>query len=149
MSSVLPRVGRELLWLLVAIGVVAIIGVGYLSMTPLHRDQKAQRQQRENEEVERALELYRINHGQYPDSFQGLGALVGKPASGVSPTGFPPKGYLTRQSAFIDAWGYPIHYASPGQHTSSYDLASWGADGKPGGAGANSDITNWGAEDAT
>lgn len=149
MGAVLLHVRQGLLWVFAAIGVIALAGFGYFAFTPVHENTQAQKQLRSNAELERALELFRINHGAYPSSIQGLGVLAGKPASGKLPPGFPPKGYLVRGSELTDVWGNAVHYESPGQHRPSYDLASWGADGKPGGAGADADIANWGAEDST
>ena len=149
MGTVLLRVRQGVLWVLAAVGVIALFVVGYFASRPIHENTQAQRQQRNNAELEHALELYHVNHGTYPDSSQGLGALIGKPTIGKLPRGFPPEGYLVRGLKLTDVWGNAIYYESPGHHQPSYDLASWGADGKPGGTGADTDITNWGTEDAS
>ncbi len=43
----------------------------------------------------------------------------------------------------VDPWGNPYHYSPVSQHGQDFDLASWGADGAPGGTGENADVTNW------
>ena len=42
-----------------------------------------------------------------------------------------------------DPWGNQFVYKYPGQHGDEPDIISYGADGQPGGAGANSDIVSW------
>jgi hypothetical protein len=73
------------------------------------------------------LEDYRSAHGRYPTTAEGLGGIQPRPQGPV-----PTK----------DPWGKAYNYSSPGVHN-DYDLASYGADGKPGGADLDSDITSW------
>ena len=42
-----------------------------------------------------------------------------------------------------DPWGNEYKYASPGTHSTAYDIVSLGADGREGGEGPNKDITSW------
>ena len=43
-----------------------------------------------------------------------------------------------------DGWGNPLQYRYPSQRKDvPFELWSYGADGKPGGEGDNSDIGNW------
>lgn len=74
------------------------------------------------------LERYRGVHGRYPSTDEGLAALTQLPGNPTVPS--------------TDPWGNAYHYRRPGLHN-DYDLASYGADGKPGGTGRNSDITSW------
>ena len=47
----------------------------------------------------------------------------------------------------LDPWGHPYIYKSPGEvNAESYDLLSYGRDGKPGGIGEDADLTSWGAD---
>lgn len=82
--------------------------------------------------IEQALKLYRLQHGRYPTTSEGLQALVQPGPNG--------KRYLDRVPK--DAWGRDFVYLSPGVH-GDFDLVSYGADGKPGGTGVDADITNW------
>ncbi len=84
-----------------------------------------------------ALDTFRLDVGRYPNSQEGLGALMQKPG-GVDRWDGP---YL-RKDLPPDPWGKPYVYKSPGDH-GVYDIISYGADGVPGGDGNNRDITSW------
>jgi general secretion pathway protein G len=91
--------------------------------------------------LDAALETYRMDNARFPTSDQGLVALV-KPPPDVRNA--PPGGYLREQRIPDDPWGNPYQYEAPGQHNPhTYDLWSFGADGSPGGSGADADIGNW------
>jgi len=82
--------------------------------------------------IEQALKLYRLQHGQYPSSSLGLKALVSEDKGG--------KRYL--DSLPKDAWGFDFVYLAPGVH-GDVDILSYGADGKAGGSEFDADIGNW------
>lgn len=82
--------------------------------------------------IEQALKLYRLQHGQYPSSSGGLKALVSSSKGG--------KHYLDALPK--DAWGFDFIYLSPGVH-GEVDILSYGADGKSGGSSFDADIGNW------
>ena len=88
-----------------------------------------------------ALDAYRLDNGGYPSTQQGLVALWEKPSMD------PPTNWRTpylRKPVPPDPWGRPYVYIFPGQQNpQGYDLVSYGADGKPGGAGDDADITSW------
>jgi len=90
--------------------------------------------------IESSLKLYKLDNLHYPTTDQGLEALVKKPTSGPAAKNWRQGGYL--DSLPIDPWGHPYQYLSPGQH-GDFDLYSLGADGQPGGTGADADIGNW------
>ena len=91
--------------------------------------------------LESVLELYRMDNARYPTTEQGLNALINE-VDGAK--GFPPGGYLQKRRIPEDPWGNPYEYEQPGQNnTHSFDLWSYGADGKPGGEGVDADIGNW------
>ncbi|SAI46259.1 general secretion pathway protein G [Bordetella ansorpii] len=83
-----------------------------------------------------ALKLYRLDQGRYPSESQGLKALAEKPATGANNW----HTYLDRLPN--DPWGKPYQYLNPGSH-SEIDVFSFGADGQPGGEGADADIGSW------
>lgn len=87
--------------------------------------------------IESALQLYKLDNLHYPTTDQGLEALVKPPTDTKN---WRQGGYLDRLP--IDPWNHPYLYLSPGQH-GAFDLYSLGADGQPGGTGANADIGNW------
>ncbi|CAG1004165.1 Type II secretion system protein G [Myxococcaceae bacterium] len=88
-----------------------------------------------------ALKLYRLDNQRYPTAEQGLLALVAKPAVPPVPPNWKPGGYLERLPN--DPWGFPYQYLNPGLR-GEIDVFSLGADGKPGGEGADADIGSWG-----
>jgi general secretion pathway protein G len=87
--------------------------------------------------LEKALDQYRLDVGRYPSTDQGLAALMTKPAGEERWAG----PYL-KKAAPPDPWGRPYAYKSPGEF-GDVDLASFGADGQPGGAGEAEDVTSW------
>lgn len=91
---------------------------------------------------ETALKLFKLDNGFYPDSQQGLEALIEKPSTGQIPQKYREGGYLEQKKIPLDPWGNPYMYVSPGLH-GDFDIVSFGADGKEGGEGKEADISNW------
>lgn len=85
--------------------------------------------------IEQALNLYKLDSGEYPTSEQGLEALVEEPTRGEVPRNWREEGYLERVPQ--DPWNNDFLFASDGR---SYVLRSLGADGKEGGDGYDADI---------
>jgi general secretion pathway protein G len=88
--------------------------------------------------METALNLYKLDNFVYPNTDQGLQALVSKPSGTPEPRNW--KQYMDRLSK--DPWGNEYQYLAPGIK-GTVDIFSLGADGQPGGDGANADIGNW------
>ena len=87
------------------------------------------------------LDSYRLDHGRYPTTAQGLLALWQKPT--IDPPASWSEPYL-RKPVPEDPWGRPYVYVAPGTvNPTRYDLLTYGADGLPGGTGENADITSW------
>lgn len=85
-----------------------------------------------------ALDAYRLDVGTYPNTSQGLSALVKNP--GAANWNGP---YLKKKDVPADPWDHPYKYACcPGQHD-DYDLWSEGSDGAPGGDGEAADVASW------
>lgn len=82
-----------------------------------------------------ALEMYRLDNRRYPDTQQGLEALVQRPPNGAD--NWNPEGYLGRLP--VDPWGKPYLYLAPGSK-GGYDLWSYGADGREGGDALDADL---------
>jgi general secretion pathway protein G len=91
---------------------------------------------------ETALKLFKIDNGYYPQTQQGLDALIEKPTTGRIPNKYRDGGYLELKRIPLDPWGNPYVYVCPGIH-GDYDIMSYGADGKEGGDGYDADITSW------
>ncbi|HEX6138428.1 MAG TPA: type II secretion system major pseudopilin GspG [Casimicrobiaceae bacterium] len=90
--------------------------------------------------IRQALKLYRLDNQRYPTTEQGLNALVAKPAEPPLPPNWKPGGYLEKLPR--DPWGRPYQYLNPGLK-SDVDVFTYGADGQPGGSGADGDIGSW------
>ncbi|THU04565.1 type II secretion system protein GspG [Lampropedia puyangensis] len=88
-----------------------------------------------------ALKLYRTDNMRYPTSDQGLQALVARPTTEPVPTKWS-RPYLDNAKLPKDPWGNPYVYVFPGVY-GEVDILSYGADGKPGGEGADADIGSW------
>ena len=86
-----------------------------------------------------ALELFRLDARVYPTTEQGLDALVNRPVLAPVPDRWAEGGYLGNLPE--DPWGNPYIYVAPGQ-SAPFDLTSYGADGAPGGAGIDADLSN-------
>jgi general secretion pathway protein G len=89
-----------------------------------------------------ALEIYRLERFNYPNSELGLRALL-RPEEDNYQSNLNTRGYIKRLPK--DPWGNDYQYAIPGDH-GEYDLFSMGADGEIGGEGINADIGNWDPE---
>ena len=80
-----------------------------------------------------ALESYRKDNGGYPDTEQGLKALIEKPTLSKIPKSWRAEGYLEKGIVPKDPWGNDYIYLSPGFRNKNFDIWSYGADGLPGG----------------
>ncbi len=85
------------------------------------------------------LDLYKLDTGRYPNSQEGLTALLTNPGN-VSNWNGP---YVKNADELKDPWRNNLIYKSPGDANRAYDLTSLGADGKEGGDGPNRDINSW------
>ena len=87
-----------------------------------------------------ALKLYKLDNQRYPTTEQGLQALIAKPTTVPAAPGCKTGGYLDMLPKY--PWGNSYQYLSPGVK-GEVDGFSYGADGQPGGSGADADIGSW------
>ena len=87
-------------------------------------------------DLDKSLELFKLDVGRYPTTSEGLQALVAKPASANGWNGPYLKGGLPS-----DPWGNAYRYANPGPQ-GGFEILSLGADNAPGGEGENADVRN-------
>jgi len=86
-------------------------------------------------DLDKALELYKLDVGRFPSTEEGLQALVQKPGTVAGGWNGPYlKGGLPN-----DPWGKPYRYQLTG---GAVEIVSLGADGAPGGDGENADVRN-------
>jgi len=78
-----------------------------------------------------AVFAYHSDHGRFPTTEEGLALLVSNGKSGA---------YFDPPVVPVDAWRNPLQYifTSSGEFT----ITSYGADGRPGGAGQNTDLSS-------
>ena len=87
-------------------------------------------------DLDKSLELFKLDVGRYPTNAEGLQALVTKPAAANGWNGPYLKGGLPS-----DPWGNAYRYANPGPN-GGIEILSLGADNAPGGEGENADVRN-------
>ncbi|GAB4090687.1 type II secretion system major pseudopilin GspG [Hydrogenophaga soli] len=87
-------------------------------------------------DLEKSLDLFKLDVGRYPSTDEGLQALVSKPAAAAGWNGPYVKGGVPN-----DPWGKPYKYTSPAAG-GGVEILSLGGDGAPGGEGENADIKN-------
>jgi general secretion pathway protein G len=126
----------ELLVVLVILGLLAgLVGPRVMKYLSTANTQTARLQ---IEDFSAALDMYRLEMGRYPNSNEGLNALVQAPP-GVNNWNGP---YLKKNVLPKDPWGNEYQYRAPGEH-GPFDIFSLGADGAPGGEGEDQDLVSW------
>ncbi len=141
MNNNVPAAARgfsliELLVVLVILGLLAGL-VGPKVMKHLG-GAKSDTAKLQIEDIGAALDVYRLETGDYPSNEEGLKALVENP--GDKPGWNGP--YLKKTVVPVDPWGREYHYQMPGEH-GDFDLYSLGKDNAEGGEGENADIVSW------
>lgn len=81
------------------------------------------------------LEIYKMEHSEWPSSDVGLAALSAPHAS-------PADAYFLPQDRLLDPWGHSYYLISPGPDGHPYEIVSYGADGAAGGTGEDADLTS-------
>ena len=87
------------------------------------------------EAIGNALELYRLDNGDYPSTDQGLEALVTQPSGYPEPRRWNSEGYLKKLP--IDPWDEPYLYFSEDR---TFEVYSLGSDRQEGGEGVDADL---------
>ena len=122
----------ELIVVLVILGLLAaVVAPRVYDKLAKGRDQIAKIQIKE---LEGALQMFSFDMGRFPNTSEGLDALVRNPGNSDSWKG----PYVTKELP-KDPWGKPYIYRSPGMH-GDFDLFSCGPDGADGG---DDDICSW------
>ena len=130
--------GFTLIEIMVVVVILGILG-GLVVQNIFGRTDQARvvAAQADIESISSALELYRLDNGNYPSTDQGLDALVNAPSGFPEARRWSPEGYL--KSLPIDPWDEPYLYFSEER---SYDVYSYGADRKEGGEGIDADLSS-------
>ncbi len=130
----------ELMVVIVILGILAGLVIPRIMGRP--EEAKRLKAKMQIESLETALRLYKLDNGMYPDTEQGLQALIEQPENGIVPKNWRKQGYLEKGRLPKDPWGNEFVYLSPGAHD-DYDIISYGADGVPDGEDKNKDINSW------
>lgn len=132
-----PVLGFTLIELLVVLAILTLLA-GLVGPKVLDKlgGAKAKTAAVQISEIEKALELFKLDVGRFPTNEEGLDALAQKPANASGWTGPYVKGGVP-----TDPWSKPYKYANPGPN-GGIEILSLGADGAPGGDGENADIRN-------
>jgi general secretion pathway protein G len=93
------------------------------------------------QQLESALEMYKLRNSVFPTTEQGLDALVNEPTIDPLPRNYPQGGFIRRLPA--DPWGNEYQLISPGE-LGIIDIFSTGPDGEP---GTDDDIGTWNIND--
>lgn len=133
--------GFSLLELMVVVVILSVLALAIVPRVIDRPDQaRAARAKSDIAAISNALGLYRLDNLNYPTTAQGLQALVSRPTTDPPAPNWAQGGYLARLPK--DPWGGDYQYLQPGVH-GDFDVFSYGADGQPGGSGADADIGSW------
>ncbi len=127
----------ELMVVIVILGLLATVVV--LNVLPQGDRARMEKAKSDIATIEAALDTYKLQNLNYPATSEGLAALLTAPPS-ADVTRYQKGGYIKKLPK--DPWGRDYLYAMPGTH-GDIDIWSYGADGKEGGEGVNSDIGSW------
>jgi general secretion pathway protein G len=129
----------EIMVVIVILGILASLIVPRIMSRP--EEAKIVKAKQDVRAIESALELYKLDNGDYPTTDQGLSALVRKPSTNPVPMNWKSGGYV--KDLPMDPWNKPYQYLNPGVH-SEIDVFSYGPKGSAG-AGTNQStiIGNW------
>ena len=128
--------------------VMAIIGIlaGVVLVNVGSQREKATRARAiaDIKEMDTALEIYHADNGFYPTTQQGLQSLLSEPNSPPIPRNWQGPYLRNRKTVPLDPWGNEYVYISPGDYNpTSFDLFSYGNDGRSGGSGNEADVVPW------
>ena len=137
------RAGFTLVEILVVIAIISLLaGVVLLNIAPQIGMGSQAAAKAQIQVLSSAATTYRMAHGRYPTQPQGLEALVQKPSQEPIPENYPDGGYLSGRVVPPDPWKRPYVYLIPGRQDENFEILSYGADGEPGGSGADADVSS-------
>lgn len=135
--------GFSLVEVMVTITIIAIATglVGQQVMKSL-AEAKVKNTRTQMATISAALDDFRRSNGFYPNTAQGLKALITKPTTPPEPKSYDPEGYLKIQGQNKevpkDQWDNDFIYESSASN--KYSLKTLGEDGQPGGENNAADI---------
>ena len=128
--------GFTLIEILVVVAIIGLlVGVVGPKVIGIWNSQQSKAARIQIDEIDKSLQVFKLDVGRYPTNAEGLQALVTKPDSTTGWNG----PYM--KSMPNDPWGNPYRYANPGPD-GGVQVLSLGADNAPGGEGENADVSN-------
>lgn len=113
---------------LIIAGLASLVGVKVIGQLCRSRAETTKVQMKN---LEAGLKLFKIDNGFYPETQQGLEALIVAPSVGREIKKFPTGGYLEEQDVPKDGWSNDFQYIGPDQSgDGSYQILSPGDDGE-------------------
>jgi len=127
----------ELMVVLVILG--ALIGLVAPNILGRSDDAKVSVAKTQMRNLMSALDLYKLDNGNYPSTSQGLDALVSQPSGFPEAKNWQSGGYVKKLP--LDSWGNNFIYISPGTE-GDFDLLTLGSDGQEGGTDDGTDLSH-------
>ena len=129
------RKGFSLLELLVVILILGLLAA-FVAPNLIGAGEKAKRDLvcTQMSSIAQALKMFKLDNGTYPDTEEGLQALMSNPDTEKYPN-YSSRPYLEELPK--DSWRHPFVYLKQG---GKFELVSLGADRKEGGEGEGADI---------
>jgi len=139
-SSCRTTIGFSLIELLVVLAILGFLAgfVGPRLVGPMCGGSKTKIAKLQIEDFATGLDLYHLEVKRYPNTAEGLAALITKPANTSSWNG----PYLKNKKIPKDPWGRKYHYRL-GQDGRFFRIYSLGSDNSYGGEGEAQDIMSW------
>ncbi|UCD84271.1 MAG: type II secretion system major pseudopilin GspG [Deltaproteobacteria bacterium] len=145
-ANVFSHKGFTLIEIMVVVVIIGIL-TSLVAVNVVGRIDEAKRKaaRAQISTFEAALSLYKLDNGVYPETSQGLEALVDPPSVGMMPCCWKKGGYLKKDKVPLDPWGSEYVYRGSDIATMEreYEIVSYGADRTPGGEDKNADIESW------
>lgn len=137
-----PRFARrgftflEIMFVVVIIGILLAVAVPRMTGRARKAQEQATAMQIRN--IGTALKQFEMHVGRFPDTREGLQALLERPSNVAEEQWEGP--YLDGEELPKDAWKKEFNYRAPGEHSRDFDLWSNGPDTQE---GTDDDIVNW------
>jgi general secretion pathway protein G len=137
------RAGFTLVEIMVVILIITILA-GLVAVNVMHApgESRVAAAKLQINQIQTALDLYKMANSRYPTQEQGLEALVRKPTREPIPASFPDDGYLKSHTLPKDPWGHDYVYLCPGSAGEPCEIISYGSDGEEGGTGEAADLSS-------
>lgn len=135
--------GFSLVELLVAVSIMLILG-GVVAVNLFNEPENARiaRAKSDIDMLKTAIRLYERDNFCVPSQQQGLDALISKPTGSPEATNWKTGGYIDSVKLPLDPWKRPYVYFVPGRSGETFEIVSFGSDGKPGGTEGAADISS-------